>query len=174
MFFSRMENFLEKNIEGFFNRKFSSNLQMVEIEKIIDRILIRQKKRVNRAIFVPDKFTITMSDEDFNQLNNIKYMSNFKQFEEAFNEQYESIYDFIDSTEVRNPVIPFNGKLIENGDETRYDSYGNEDSQLSRIFYFEEFDVNVMFGGTRCSYEGEEWDTMREVKQVQKTITSWE
>ena len=26
MFFSRMENFLEKNIEGFFNRKFSSNL----------------------------------------------------------------------------------------------------------------------------------------------------
>ena len=72
MFFSRMENFLEKNIEGFFNRKFSSNLQMAEIEKIIDRILIRQKKRVNRAIFVPDKFTITMSDEDFNQLNNIE------------------------------------------------------------------------------------------------------
>ena len=35
MFFSRMENFLEKNIEGFFNRKFSSNLQMAEIEKII-------------------------------------------------------------------------------------------------------------------------------------------
>ena len=100
-------------------------------------------------------------------------MSNFKQFEEAFNERYESIYDFINSTEV-NPVIPFNGKLIENGDETRYDSYGNEDPQLSRIFYFEEFDVNVMFGGTRCSYEGEEWDTMREVKQVQKTITSWE
>ena len=101
-------------------------------------------------------------------------MSNFKQFEEAFNEQYESIYDFIESTEARHPVITFNGKLIENGDETRYDSYGNEDSQLSRIFYFEEFDVNVMFGGTRCSYEGEEWDTMREVKQVQKTITSWE
>lgn len=100
-------------------------------------------------------------------------MSNFKQFEEAFNERYESIYDFINSTEVRNPV-PFNGKLIEYGDETRYDSYGNEDSQLSRIFYFEEFDVNVMFRGTRCSYEGEEWDTMREVKQVQKTITSWE
>ena len=35
MFFSRMENFLEKNIEGFFNRKFSSNLQMVEIEKLL-------------------------------------------------------------------------------------------------------------------------------------------
>ena len=80
MFFSRMENFLEKNIEGFFNRKFSSNLQMAEIEKIIDRILIRQKKRVNRAIFVPDKFTITMSDEDFNQLNNIETQNHLKLF----------------------------------------------------------------------------------------------
>ena len=80
MFFSRMENFLEKNIEGFFNRKFSSNLQMAEIEKIIDRILIRQKKRVNRAIFVPDKFTITMSDEDFKQLNNIETQNHLKLF----------------------------------------------------------------------------------------------
>ena len=51
MFFSRMENFLEKNIEGFFNRKFSSNLQMAEIEKIIDRILIRQKKTRKSCYF---------------------------------------------------------------------------------------------------------------------------
>jgi hypothetical protein len=101
-------------------------------------------------------------------------MSNFKQFEEAFNEKYESIYDFIESTEDRNPEIPFNGKLIENADETRYDSYGNEDSELVRVFHFADFDLNVMFEGTRCSYEGEEWDTMKEVKQVQKTITSWE
>lgn len=101
-------------------------------------------------------------------------MSNFKQFEEAFNEKYESIYDFIESTEDRNPEIPFNGKLIENADETRYDSYGNEDSELARVFYFADFDVNVMFEGTRCSYEGEEWSDMKEVKQVQKTITSWE
>ena len=101
-------------------------------------------------------------------------MSNFKQFEEAFNEKFESIYDFIDSTEVRNPVIPFNGKLIENGYKTQYDSYGNEDSELERVFYFADFDVNVMFEGTRCSYEGEEWDTMREVKQVEKTITLWQ
>lgn len=70
MFFSRMENFLEKNIEGFFNRKFSSSLQFAEIEKILERILTRQKKRVNRAIFVPNEFTITMSNDDFTRLNN--------------------------------------------------------------------------------------------------------
>lgn len=53
---------------------------MAEIEKIIDRILIRQKKRVNRAIFVPDKFTITMSEIDFKQLNNIKTQNHIKLF----------------------------------------------------------------------------------------------
>lgn len=69
MFFSRMEDFLEKNIEGFFNRKFSSKLQLAEIEKILDRLLIRHKKRINRAIFVPDNFIITMSREDYAELN---------------------------------------------------------------------------------------------------------
>jgi hypothetical protein len=31
-----------------------------------------------------------------------------------------------------------------------------------------------MFSGTRCSYDGEEWYDMKEVKQTQKTITVWE
>ena len=80
MVFSRMENFLEKNIEGFFNKKFSSSLQLVEIEKILDRILTRQKKRVNRAIFVPDEFTLTMSNNDFERLNNFDTKNALKLF----------------------------------------------------------------------------------------------
>ena len=80
MFFSRVENFLEKNIEGFFNRKFSSSLQMAEIEKILERILIRQKKRVNRAIFVPNQFKITMNNEDFARLNNNATKDHLKLF----------------------------------------------------------------------------------------------
>ena len=31
MSFSKMEGFLEKHIEGFFNRKFASDLQLAEI-----------------------------------------------------------------------------------------------------------------------------------------------
>ena len=80
MFFSRMEDFLEKNIEGFFNRKFSSNLQLAEIEKILDRLLIRHKQRINRAIFVPDTFTITMSQKDFAELNTPQNIIELKLF----------------------------------------------------------------------------------------------
>lgn len=80
MVFSRMENFLEKNIEGFFNKKFSSRLQLVEIEKILERIITRQKKRVNRAIFVPNEFTLTMSNNDFQQLNNAQTQNHLKLF----------------------------------------------------------------------------------------------
>ncbi len=69
MVFSRMEDFLERNIECFFNRKFSSSLQIAEIEKILDRLLLRHKKRLNRAIFVPDNFVITMSEADYTELN---------------------------------------------------------------------------------------------------------
>lgn len=80
MFFSRMEDFLEKNIEGFFNRKFSSKLQLAEIEKILDRLLIRHKKRVNRAIFVPDNFVITISPNDYTELNTIEVLIKLKLF----------------------------------------------------------------------------------------------
>lgn len=100
-------------------------------------------------------------------------MSNFEKFKEQFNEKFESIYDFIELTEERNPEIPFGGKLIEKLDQESYDSYGNEDSVLERVFNFSEFDVNVMFEGTRCSYEGEEWVSFREVKQTTKTVTYW-
>lgn len=101
-------------------------------------------------------------------------MSKFKEFKEAFNEKYKSIYYFIESTEAARPVIPFNGKLIENSDETEYDSYGAASTTLRRIFYFEDYDLNVLFEGYSSSYDGEEWNEMKEVKQIEKTITVWE
>ncbi len=94
----------------------------------------------------------------------------FEQFKEKFNEEFESIYDYIEDFHKE----AFGGKLVVNNDDTMYDSYGNEDSKLERIIFFEEYNINVMFSGTRCSYEGEEWDEMKEVKQTQKTITVWE
>lgn len=106
-------------------------------------------------------------------------MSNFIAFNEAFKEKYgqrlsSSIYEFIESTEVVNPEIPFNGRLIENADVTEYDSYGVACSTLKRIFYFEDYDINVLFEGYHSSYDGEEWNDMREVKIVTKTIDTWE
>lgn len=75
-----MEDFLEKNIEGFFNNKFSSNLQMAEIEKFIDRLLLRHKKQINRAIFVPDNFIITMSEADYKRLSTPEVFTHIKLF----------------------------------------------------------------------------------------------
>ena len=69
---------------------------------------------------------------------------------------------------------PLNAELKENNDEEIYDSYGNEDSILKRVFYFPEFDIFVEFSGTRQSYNGEEWTDMREVKPVTKTIETYE
>ncbi len=97
-------------------------------------------------------------------------MTKFEEFEKAFEERYEEgIYEFMNE---RNP--DFGGEEVEDLDQVSYDSYGSEDSILERIYYFRDFDIYVKFEGTRCSYQGEEWDTMREVKQVQKTITTWE
>lgn len=102
-------------------------------------------------------------------------MNNFEAFKEAFNEKYESIYDFIEETQDTPNELSFGGKLIADLDEEGFNSSGDEDSTLERIFTFEEFgDIHVAFYGTRRSYAGEEWDSFKEVKPVQKTITVYE
>jgi len=94
----------------------------------------------------------------------------------AFNKKYEEdISEFISENEdLQEGEIPWEGKLVEDLDEDGYDSYGSEDSKLRRIYYFGEFDIYVEFTGTRQSYNGEDWDAMKEVKQVEKTILTWE
>jgi hypothetical protein len=97
-------------------------------------------------------------------------MKKFEEFKQEFNEKFETIYEYIDNFNTE----PFGGKLINDNDDVRYDSYGNEESDLERVIYFEKYDINVMFNGTRCSYDGEEWYEMKEVKPIQKTITVWQ
>lgn len=99
----------------------------------------------------------------------------YKHFKGLFEEQFpDGIYDFINQADYQDFVIPWEGKLVENLDDTRYDSYGNEDSTLRRIYHFQEFDIYVEFYGTRTSYNGEDWNVMQEVKRTEKTIQIWE
>ena len=102
-------------------------------------------------------------------------MTKFEQFKKAFDEKYsdESVYDFISDFESDNS-LPFGGKLEQDLDEIKYDSYGDEDSVLERVFYFPDYDVYVKFEGTRQSYNEEEWDSMREVKPTQRIINTFE
>lgn len=68
MTFSKMENFLENHIEGFFNRKFASDLQFAEIEKSVAHIINRNRKKVNNAFFVPNYYEVRMSEKDYGRI----------------------------------------------------------------------------------------------------------
>lgn len=71
--FSGLENSLEKYIEGFFKDKFSSQtrVQPHDIAKKLARTM-RNKRRVSVAnIYVPNRYTIVLSQEDFDGLKAI-------------------------------------------------------------------------------------------------------
>lgn len=98
-------------------------------------------------------------------------MTNFDRFKQAFDEMYlNNIYNFIYSNS-----IPFGGKVVEFENDIIYDSYGNENSNIYKIYYFEDFDVYIKFSGYRASYSGEDWyNSYQEVKPVEKTIKTYE
>lgn len=65
--------------------------------------------------------------------------------------------------------------LVLEDDNIRYDSYGSEDSFLRRVFHCPETGEYIELTGTRCSYEGEDWNTVPNiVKPVTKVITKFE
>lgn len=104
-------------------------------------------------------------------------MSSFEKFKEVFEETFNgSIYLFLNKDEWKYEDIeycPFSYKEVENLDNPSYDSYGNEDTDLKRVFYIQEYDIHVMFTGNRSSYQGEEWYDYKEVKETTKTVSIW-
>ncbi|WP_196592721.1 FhaA domain-containing protein [Pectinatus sottacetonis] len=68
MSFSKMETFLEKHIEGFFNSKFASDLQFVEIQKNVMHIINRNHKKMNDVLFVPNYYEVEMSEPDYERI----------------------------------------------------------------------------------------------------------
>lgn len=101
-------------------------------------------------------------------------MTNYERFEKDFNETYTSIYHFIADADIKGDKEPLKFEEKENNDKIYHDSYGDEGSVLERVFYFPDYDVYVKFEGTRQSYNGEEWDSMREVKPTQRIINTFE
>lgn len=102
----------------------------------------------------------------------LQYMSQFKEFKAKFDKLYKALDSFIYVFEEGNN--PLELALKSNLDKEEYNSYGYEDSVLKRVFYSKEFDIFVMFSGTRQSYQGEEWNEMKEVKPITKTIEVYE
>jgi len=68
MFVKNVENFLEKHIEGFFNTKFSSYVQAVEIFKRLEKEMYFKKKTVDKKTYVPNDYLIFLSEDDYENL----------------------------------------------------------------------------------------------------------
>ena len=60
----RLESFLEDHIEGFFNKKFSSDLEPVELIKGLEREMAKYRKKKS----VPNVYELTLSNEDYQRL----------------------------------------------------------------------------------------------------------
>jgi len=63
----KLESFLENHIEGFFNKKFSSDLEPVELSKALEKEIARQGKgKAQRR--VPNQYVFFLAKEDYQRL----------------------------------------------------------------------------------------------------------
>ncbi|MCI6100688.1 MAG: FHA domain-containing protein [Selenomonas sp.] len=65
---AKWESFLEDHIEGFFNRRFSSHLEPVELGKALSRELVRRRKKAAEGHVVPNAYTLELGAEDYERL----------------------------------------------------------------------------------------------------------
>lgn len=68
MSIGNLESFLERKIEGFFNRKLSSVLEPSEVMKQLEREILRKRRRNRQEAVVPNSYYIEMSPEDYQRL----------------------------------------------------------------------------------------------------------
>lgn len=101
-------------------------------------------------------------------------MSQFEKFKEQFDKDFPEIYDFIETYDIKGQETRYNGKYIEDLSNYSYDSYGNSNDSLRRVYYFGDYDIYVMFYGFYQSHYGTEWQGYKEVKKTTKTIETFE
>ncbi|MDD3115387.1 MAG: DUF3662 domain-containing protein [Anaerovibrio sp.] len=68
MSIGRLESFLEKHIEGFFNRKLGGSVEQSEIMKQLERELLHRRKKGRAEAVVPNSFYIELTGEDYQRL----------------------------------------------------------------------------------------------------------
>jgi hypothetical protein len=100
------------------------------------------------------------SNFDLNLLleSNIKNLDSLK---EEVSEQYHDILDQIGD---------FN--VVEVNDPDDATSYS--EVRVWRIFYFKKIDIYIKVDGWNGSYSGYQFESMKEVKPITKTITTYE
>ncbi|ADG82641.1 FhaA domain-containing protein [Thermincola potens] len=70
-FWTKVEQWSEKHIEGFFKQKFTGSIQPAEIAKMIAREM-RDKKTVSVSkIYIPNEYTVFVGDKDWEQISSM-------------------------------------------------------------------------------------------------------
>lgn len=64
-----LENFLENHIEGFFNKKFSSDLQIIELKKYLEKKMQQMKQVEDDVIYIPNRYVVHMSNPDYQKMH---------------------------------------------------------------------------------------------------------
>jgi hypothetical protein len=67
-FVRSLENFIGNQLEDFFNKKFSSGVQPVELAKQIHRLIEREKAVGVAHIYIPDRYIVFLTMQDFAKL----------------------------------------------------------------------------------------------------------
>jgi hypothetical protein len=67
-FVRSLENFIGNQLEDFFNRKFSSGVQPVELAKRIRRLIESEKTVGVTHVLIPDRYAIFLTLQDFTKL----------------------------------------------------------------------------------------------------------
>ena len=102
-----------------------------------------------------------------------------EEFKKLIGDNFEDLFDFVEDYKGKGGkttdefLKENNLVFVENNDVETYDSYGNEDSTLERIYLHQPSGNYFMVDGTRQSYSGTEWDGIKEVNKTEKTITVW-
>ena len=71
---SKLESFLERHIEGFFNKKFRSALEPPEVEKQVVREVGRRRRKNGQEHIVPNIYSVYMAVEDYQRLCSRRFL----------------------------------------------------------------------------------------------------
>jgi len=64
----KWENFLGDRIEGFFNKRFASNLEPVELVDKLKKTMDKEKKKVQGELLAPNDYRFIMAEPDYQRL----------------------------------------------------------------------------------------------------------
>lgn len=78
MSIGKIESFLGKHIEGFFNKKFSSHLEFSEVRRRIEREVLHKRKKGRQGAKVPNAYFIEMCKDDYHRMCVRRFMDELR------------------------------------------------------------------------------------------------